>query len=346
MGDAFWRSRRDGRNRKAVPLTRRAKSAGLLILKVVVSAIVIGLLVRNINTSGLSDRFAQQSPSWLISAGLFTLLQIFLVGLRWGEVLRGLGAAVSIRALLAVTYIGSFFGSLLLGNAGGDIARAALAPASARGRAVVIHSVLFDRVITFFGLVIVVLPSLILNLGPFARSIPLLTAVAAAMLPVAGMMAVEWLAKAVRGRQFPLSVRLQEIGLGWHRLCRSSAIGFAVLLSALGQVAISATAYCLARAQGLDVSFMEMLVLMPPVTLLASLPISAGGWGVREAAMIAILAPAGITSTAALLISVELGALAALVSLPGGGIWLARHVMRPAVLPAASAMPDTLRMSR
>jgi glycosyltransferase 2 family protein len=98
-------------------------------------------------------------------------------------------------------------------------------------------------------------------------------------------------------------------------------------------LALSVGAWCLSRAQHLDVSFVDFLMLMPPVVLLSGLPISVGGWGVRENAMIAALGTVGVGASAAMVLSVQLGALVALLSLPGGALWLWRHM--------ASAQPAT-----
>src|SRR5258708_24598393 len=54
---------------------------------------------------------------------------------------------------------------------------------------------------------------------------------------------------------------------------------------------------------------------MPAVVLLGALPISVGGWGVRENVLVLALAPLGVAAGAALLIGVEIGFLGAVLSL-------------------------------
>ena len=55
------------------------------------------------------------------------------------------------------------------------------------------------------------------------------------------------------------------------------------------------------------------------------LPISVGGWGVREVSMVGMLALVGIDKEAALTISVQLGILAIIASLPGAVIYAKRR---------------------
>jgi len=52
------------------------------------------------------------------------------------------------------------------------------------------------------------------------------------------------------------------------------------------------------------------------------LPISVGGWGVREAAAVALLAMTGIDAASALLVSIAFGLLIFLATLPGVLFWL------------------------
>jgi hypothetical protein len=308
-------------------------------LKFLVSGLLIAMVLRNIDLDSLTGQLAGQSRGWLIAAAAVTAAQIPLAGLRWDQVIRGLGAKVRIEAVVRVTYIGTFFNSWLLGNFGGDVARAILAPDGGIGRTRIVYSVLFDRVATLAGLGLTILPVIVLNVGPLARSMPLVASLAVAAVPFAGLTALGLMAPALGRRTNAAMLRVGELGLSWRRLCEAPArLGGALAIGAVSQVAIAAVAYSLARAQHLDVSFVDFLILIPPVVLLAALPISVGGWGVRENAMIIAMAPLGVMAGSALLISVQAALLANLVSLPGGILWLARHGLRRGP-PAAASMP-------
>lgn len=306
-------------------------------LKLAVSAALIAIVCRNIDRDGIAAGFSGQSSQWLFAAALLSLGQILVAALRWRQILVGLGVRVPAETVAEVTFVGSFFNSWLLGVVGGDVARAMLVPAEARGRSVIVQSVLFDRVATLAGLGLVIIPIVALNIGPLARGVPLLVSLGASMLPFAGLFCV---APAVRiGGRFglPFLGYVDAIGEGWHLLCAAwRRLLAALAISASGMVAISLTAYCLARAQHLDVSVLDFLVLMPPVVLLSALPVSVGGWGVRENAMVVGLGSVGIAAGPAVVVSVQMGLLAALVSLPGGALWLIRYLGRHRLAPVAS----------
>ena len=297
------------------------------VLRLAVSLALVAFVCRRIDTAGLARQFVAESPAWLVAAGVATLAQIAIAALRWRQILQGLEIPVSVGDALDLSYIASFFNSWLLGTMGGDVARAVLAPAGDRGRETVVHSVLLDRVVSFAGLGLAILPLAVLNVGPLARSLPLIVSLAIAIAPIVLMPALTPLAILFSGRRLPFSGLVLGLGQSWQRLSRAGRrLAAALVIAVAGALALSITAWFLARAENLDVSLAEFLVLMPPVMLLAGLPISIGGWGVREGAMIAALATVGVGAGAATLLSLQLGGLAAVLSLPAGVLWLWRQM--------------------
>jgi uncharacterized membrane protein YbhN (UPF0104 family) len=291
--------------------------------KLAVSAVLIALVCRNIDVPALIAALAGQSVAWIAATAALGLVQIALLGLRWQLILKALGAESGLRSTLAVTFMGCFFGAFLVGPTGGDVARAMLAPRCSLGRAAIVHSVLFERIASVIGLALAAAPFVATATGPVARALPL--AVALALLPLIGGAVLAGLAKATMGRPGKLFVLLREFDRSRRLLCRVwPRFVAAVAIAAVGQILVAAEAWCLAQSQQLGVSFLDFAVLMPPVMLLVALPVAAGGWGVRESAMVAALALVGIGAAPALLLSVELGLVTALVSLPGGAIWLRR----------------------
>lgn len=309
-------------------------------LKLAISAALVVWVWRQIDTASFARQFIAQSPVWLVAAALATLAQIGIAAVRWRQILLGLGVEASSGTVLSVSYVASFFNSWLLGTMGGDVARAFLAPANERGRAAVVHSVLLDRIITFAGLGFVILPLAVLGTGPLARSLPLMVSLVAALVPFALLPVIGPLATLIGGRRVPFVGLALGLAESWRRLwCARNHFAFTLAIAVICALALSVTAWCLSRAQHLDVSFVDFLMLMPPVVLLSGLPISVGGWGVRENAMIAAMATVGVGASAATVLSVQLGALAALLSLPGGALWLWRHTASP----RSAAVAATIR---
>jgi uncharacterized membrane protein YbhN (UPF0104 family) len=109
-----------------------------------------------------------------------------------------------------------------------------------------------------------------------------------------------------------------------------------VILAVIAQILMALTAYFIARSLAIEVSLIDCLVLMQPVALITSLPISIGGWGVRETAMIGVFGLVGVPASAALVLSVQLGLLAIVVSLPGLVLWFMMKPKDGVVTPSAN----------
>jgi len=135
-----------------------------------------------------------------------------------------------------------------------------------------------------------------------------------------------------------LAAQLHRIPLDWRRsallrgvegLSRASATVFLrpAALAPLGvaiitQIAMALSAYVLAASLHIDVGLIDCVLLMQPVALITALPVSIGGWGTREAAMIGLFGLIAVPASAALALSVQLGLLNIVVTLPGGLLWL------------------------
>jgi len=90
----------------------------------------------------------------------------------------------------------------------------------------------------------------------------------------------------------------------------------------VGQTALAFAVYLISCGLNVDLSLIDCVILMQPIALAVALPISVGGWGVRETAMIGLLGLVGVSSSAALSLSVQLGLLTIVATLPGAAFWL------------------------
>jgi uncharacterized membrane protein YbhN (UPF0104 family) len=108
-----------------------------------------------------------------------------------------------------------------------------------------------------------------------------------------------------------------SIGLGWAVASAMSA---------------TLAAFCIAHSLSIHVGLMPITAVMSIVSFVAALPISFAGWGVREASVVGLLGLLGVDRGSALILSVEFGIIATLMSLPGGIVWLLmRQSLRRAV---------------
>ena len=99
-----------------------------------------------------------------------------------------------------------------------------------------------------------------------------------------------------------------------------------LLLSLVSHVLAAAAIYAFAEGLQLGLPFATCVALFSAVILVTAIPISFAGWGLREGAMVALFAFAGLDAGTALALSLAFGAAYLVASLPGCALWLAwRH---------------------
>ena len=69
-------------------------------------------------------------------------------------------------------------------------------------------------------------------------------------------------------------------------------------------------------------TWLDCLVLVPPVLLVMTLPISIAGWGVRETAMVVAFGLIGVPEGGAAVLGFLLGLVGVFTAAPGGIVWL------------------------
>lgn len=244
----------------------------------------------------------QAQLSWLL-AGLAAAIASNLVSaLRWRALARWLGADMPVRDAGRWYFQAIGLNAMLPGAVvGGDVYRAVMLKRAGHNAAAATWSVLLDRISGLWML------CALGALGAAACAQPL---GAALRLPPA-LLAGSALAGAALWLALPwaLPALLRHWGERWGWLAplrlAASRPGFArqigwQALSSAGVQALSAAALaCGALALGVQAAPAVWAFAIAPIFLMAALPVSVGGWGTREAAAVAALAPFGIAAAAA-----------------------------------------------
>ena len=263
------------------------------ILRAVVSIAVVFVLVTVASTEGLRDAFSQVRPAvWLASLGVF-LTGHALNAWKYQRLLHDPHA--SLPLCLRAHFAGLVANLGLPGVAGGDVVRATyLLPHGVSPKAATVASII-DRLIdtaTLLGLVAVgvlvagVPP--VLGTASIGIRWPLVAAAGAAMGGVAAFLLVK---RRRGGRGAGIAGDLAA-----DVRARGLAIATAFGVTALVQSAFVLSNVWMAGALGLDVGIAPWFIAWPLSKLVAVLPISLGGIGVREAALVSLLAPYGAPS--------------------------------------------------
>ena len=101
----------------------------------------------------------------LVAFGLFDGV-LLMASLRWRLLLKAHGIDYSLHDTFALTLIGLFFSQVMIGTTGGDMVKAyVVAREQKEQRSAAVISVLFDRALGLFVLLMVALVAILFNIG-------------------------------------------------------------------------------------------------------------------------------------------------------------------------------------
>ena len=300
---------------------------GLLLFAIKV-AISLGLLyaaVRFVNFGALRERLNRLDYAWIAGTLIVLWLQIALVSLRWQRIAGACGGRMSAGHATLYTLIGSFFSQVLPSTIGGDAARIWLLAKDAGTWKSAIFSVLIDRLAGLIWLAIIVLFCLPWSLGliqnPIGRTTLILIGVAGAAAPV-GLLVLSLLGRSSIARWKAIRHVADIAKISWTVLTSArTGVAVAVISISVHLMSVLVLWFC-AQAIGSSFTLLNSLFLIPPVLLIAAIPVSIAGWGLRESAMIAAFTYAGLPESDGLLVSILFGAGGFVIGASGGIAWI------------------------
>lgn len=250
---------------------------------------------------------AQLSPIALLAALKLHAAIILLLAWRWQSIAQALAQSVGFSVATRLTFATTFFNLILPLSVGGDVGRIWLGRQAGIDLGTGTTVAILDRITGLIGLgVFLFVSALVLPSADLpAEARPLMMA----LLPF--MLIGLWSIAACAGfdnTRWPalnwLTSPAEKVQRFIHRpglLCRAIAQSLGAHLGAVGIM--------FGTAWGLEIpfAFRDALLLVPVVILATMLPFSIGGWGLREAAAIAVLSVVGITAEQSLVLSLIFG---------------------------------------
>jgi glycosyltransferase 2 family protein len=312
--------------------TRRASRGGgvgkiaIFAGKLLVTGACFWYLSRQINLSQVIAAIPWLDFRWAALAVLLVVLQIPLLGLRWCAIVDALGArdrCLTRTVMIEITAIAVFFAQVLPSVAGDGIRAWLLARRGRDWRNAVI-SVVIDRAIgvgllVALGFAILLLPSGLTALGGY-RDVVLVVYAGLLLAGVLGLLLAPRIAPLLARWRY--SRWLAKLALDARRVLLGPRGPLILALGCLIHVLTIVVVWSVGRAEGLVLPISDAAVLFTVMIGVAIVPISIGGWGLRELAVISLLGNHGIAPERALLFSVCFGLVLAAGSLPGAVVWL------------------------
>ncbi len=304
-----------------------------LALKLLISAVLLGYLLTRTDLHAIAGLLRSLHLPILFVAFLLYLFAQILSTLRWRSLLRAERINLSLWRLILLYFEGSFFSLMLPTLIGGDIVRGYQIFRFTQQHEASLASILVERLSGYTAMNLIA-PVALIFAYPHLRDPALVWLTAASM---AGLAAI------IAGL---LNIRLQSLlytvlhitGLGrFHDILRRlyaairrywdhrQALLIAVGLSLILQCIIILIFYLISRSLNLSVPVGYFFLFVPLINLMAMLPVSVAGLGVREGSAVYLFAKVGMDSAAALSLSLLWFSITALSHALGGIVFLVGH---------------------
>lgn len=277
-------------------MTKKFKNILIQSAKILFSAGIIYWLVQSgkLNFSALKNML---SPGVAALGFTLILLNLFFVSERWRLLLRSQGVKASSLPVFKLSLIGSFFNFAMPGGVGGDVVKAFYFTRDNPGSKVVaITSVLMDRVIGLFAMVLMALFVMLYDFQHIVKIPALLTLFyfiaalfAAFVIALSLIFSQKLYDRGVVKKgilQLPLSEKFMKLYESLHLYGRDGKRFMLVVgLSLVAQILVILFLYLAGNVAGYsDVSLNTFFLVAPLGFMATAIPISPAGVGVGQAA--------------------------------------------------------------
>jgi uncharacterized protein (TIRG00374 family) len=279
----------------------------VLALRLGVTALCCVALFFVVDPSEIWGYFSRITGKNLAAAILLHVVIVIILGWRWQTILKSMGTVCRLVSAVDMTFMATFFNLVLPFSIGGDVYRVWLGWRIGIDLDDTVPAAVLDRLT-----------------GLLALSLMLL--LTAAFLPTS---ALPWQLRCLMMALLPLIViflwllvtflpTLRSESKTFHRFrtmserlrvaCSRKGNMLTVFLQSLVAHLVSVIiVVVLAGGLQLDLKIADAFLLVPVMLLAIMMPISLGGWGVREAAAIPLLALAGIPASGAVALALLYG---------------------------------------
>jgi len=295
-------------------------------VKLLITAACFWLVLRRVDISGGFRALTRFDFRWAGFAVLLLAAEFPLVALRIRAIVQVLArdsTRLTFAAANAVTVVCGFFGQVVPGVVGEGIRAWFLVRLGCNWREA-LTSVTIDRgvgvgALVAFSFVILLLPSPLNALAGY-RDVVIVAFAAALAVGVLTLVFATAIASFLRLWRysswiagFPVDARRVLLGRK-----AGSIFTAAGLVHGMTIVAV----WAVSRALGLSLPAYDCAVLFALMVGVAIIPISVGGWGLRELAVVSLLDAHGVAPERALLFSLCFGVVVLVSALPGSLVWL------------------------
>lgn len=279
-----------------------------MLLKLAATVLLIVFVLRHVDLGTATRALAETGLVGAVLGVGLTALAIVIGAIRWRRVLAHLGERVALAPLLGDVLVGATYNLLLPTGVGGDVIRALRCAERVEHADRAWASVAFERVLGLLALVLVSALGLLLRGSEATRRL-LWVAVGLTMFLVLALTFADGplrlMARLARRAPGSLSGTIERIAAAFsgplaRPAPRLETFGWSLLYQVVALSILVA-----AGSRWHDPALLSAVFVGVPIALVASLiPVTIGGFGLRESLFVVVLGPFGIAPERALALSV------------------------------------------
>jgi glycosyltransferase 2 family protein len=295
-------------------------------IRLITGIVLMAFVIWWVGLEKVGAAFSRIRLVWVIPILVTAYLGIALSCLRWKALLAARGINVSVHPLTFYYTIGYFFSSFLPSMFGGDLVRSYIFGKKIKSQLESFASVFMERLTGLAGLVGVAFVASVINYATLAEAglALFMSAVFAGFIIFLILLFNKPLVDYLGGRvKWKRLAKWRERFAAFHGAIYSfrsqkKTVAIALAYSVLFQFLTSVNTYIVCLALGLQVRLLDIMIVVPLILLICTLPLTPNSMGVWEASFAFFFSRLGVPEAGALSIGLVLRAKNILVALLGG----------------------------
>lgn len=320
---------------KAGNFYRKHKKAINTALRIIISAgLIIYLIITQFKDfKTIASTLKEVSISLILLSFSTHIYGIWITAYRWQALLKTQNIRLSVLSLSSSTLIGQFFNNFLPTSIGGDVYRAYDVnkktgfPMSSSVSVIVVErlsgiiaSAIFAVAALFLGFTAIGGKSIIIPIVIFL-AVSIIVFLLILNPQISGF---KKLAKKVKFLE-KISEKMRNIYNTFLTFKKYKLVLFEVMIYSLSlQFAVIINYWLASKALGINLDLTAFIFIVPVVSIIAMLPVSLGGIGIREGSLVFLMVSLGAPHAKSAMVSLLLFAMILFMGITGGLIYAIR----------------------
>ena len=283
------------------------------VLKFIITSIILYFIYEKMDINEFVLYFKEISFNSLIIITIIAILKVNIESYRWYYILKSLKQEVKLRSLFSIYMIGGFFNIFLPSTIGGDALRIMYIKNERLSTLQAINTVLLERITGIYAMLLITFIATVIGwnfiLNEFRYTILIASGFGILFLTLFYnyyFIIINY-AKKIKSRynyKILDNIHFLIKSLDFNQY-NKSVLFYSLIMSVFIQITVYSVTIFVGETLGLtQLKIYHYLILLPPIVIISLLPISIGGFGVREGLFSIFFSPLGVTLEQSTLLSI------------------------------------------